>query len=167
MIQKLLSFINIVKKKLVITGIFLATFFTAMEAYAELIRPSYTIEPYQVVKIQLRSLKKNDDPKKDNGIEQTWEFAHPNNQKNTGPLGQFKKMIKGKSYVMLLNHLDHKVVELKSDDLTALFEVTVLDKNKVYYKFNWTVEKYIEEGSLKDCWLTTMVSAPMPLGSSI
>ena len=54
---------------------------------------------------------------------------------------------------MLLNHLDHKVVEIKSDDLTALFEVTVLDKDKVYYKFKWAVEKYIKDGPLKDCWL--------------
>ena len=76
-------------------------------------------------------------------------------------------MIKGKSYEMLLNHLDHKVVEIKSDDLTALFEVTVLDQNKAYYKFSWQVEKYTNEGSLKDCWLTTFVSAPMPIGSSI
>ena len=58
-------------------------------------------------------------------------------------------------------------MERKSDDLTALFEVTVLDKDKVYYKFNWTVEKYTAEGPLKGCWLTTMVSAPTPLGSSI
>ena len=58
-------------------------------------------------------------------------------------------MIKGKSYGMLLNHLDHKVVEIKSTDLTALFEVTVLDKDKAYYKFNWTVEKYTAEGPLK------------------
>jgi hypothetical protein len=167
MIRKLLNFINIVKNQFVITGIFLVILFTAMEAHAELIRPNSTIEPYQVVKIQLRSLKQNDNPKKDNGIEQTWEFAHPNNQKNTGPLDRFKTMIKGKSYVMLLNHLDHKVVEIKSDDLTALFEVTVLDRDKVYYKFKWAVEKYIKEGPLKDCWLTTMVSAPMPLGSSV
>ena len=145
---------------------FLAIMFIAT-AKAELIKPNSGIEPYQVVKIQLRSLKKNDVPKKDNGIEQTWEFAHPNNQKNTGPLDRFKTMIKGKSYVMLLNHLDHKVVEIKSDDLTALFEVTVLDKDKVYYKFKWAVEKYIKDGPLKDCWLTTMVSSPMPLGSSI
>ena len=76
-------------------------------------------------------------------------------------------MIKGKSYEMLLNHLDNKVVEIKSSDLTALFEVTVLDKNKTYYKFNWQVEKYTEDGPLKGCWLTTVVSAPMSLGSSI
>jgi len=150
--------------------LFIILFFAVMfivTAKADLIKPNNGIEPYQVIKIQLRSLKQNDNPTKDNGIKQTWEFAHPNNQKNTGPLDRFKLMIKGKSYVMLLNHLDHKVVEIKSADLTALFEVTVLDKDKVYYKFNWTVEKYVKDGPLKDCWLTTMVSAPMPLGSSI
>ena len=150
--------------------LFIILFFAVMfivTAKADLIKPNNGIEPYQVIKIQLRSLKQNDNPTKDNGIKQTWEFAHPNNQKNTGPLDRFKLMIKGKSYVMLLNHLDHKVVEIKSADLTALFEVTVLDSDKVYYKFKWAVEKYIKEGPLKDCWLTTMVSAPMPLGSSI
>ena len=136
-------------------------------ASAELVKPNNGIEPSLVVEIQLRSLKQNDSPKKDNGIEQTWEFAHPNNQKNTGPLKQFKTMIKGKSYKMLLNHLDNKVVKIESSDLTALFEVTVLSKDKLYYKFNWQVEKYTKDGPLKDCWLTTIVSTPMSLGSSI
>ena len=147
--------------------VILITLFLTSPSFAELVKPNNGIEPYQVVKIQLRSLKQNDNPKKDNGIEQTWEFAHPNNQKNTGPLDRFKTMIKGKSYGMLLNHLDHKVVEIKLTDSTALFEVTVLDKDKTYYKFKWTVEKYTAEGPLNGCWLTTMVSAPMPLGSSI
>ena len=155
------------KQLLVIYKVILITLFTSSVSYAELVKPNNGIQPIQVVKIQLRSLKQNDKPKKDNGIKQTWEFAHPSNQKNTGPLDRFKTMIKGKSYVMLLNHLDHKVVEIKSSDLTALFEVTVLDKDKVYYKFNWTVEKYIKDGPLKDCWLTTMVSTPVSLGSSI
>ncbi len=145
---------------------FLAVMFIAT-AKADLIKPNNNIEPYQVVKIQLRSLKLNDKPTKDNGIEQTWEFAHPNNQKNTGPLDRFKLMIKGKSYMMLLNHLDHKVVEINLSDTVALYEVTVLDQNKVYYKFRWQVEKYTKEGSLKGCWLTTFVSAPISLGSSI
>ena len=90
----------------------LITLFFTSPSFAELVKPNNGIEPYQVVKIQLRSLKQNDNPKKDSGIEQTWEFAHPNNQKNTGHLYRFKTMIKGKSYVMLINHLDHKVVEL-------------------------------------------------------
>ena len=147
--------------------VILITLLNSSISYAELVKPNNGIEPFLVVQIQLRSLKQNDNPKKDNGIEQTWEFAHPSNRKNTGPLDRFKTMIKGKSYGMLLNHLDHKVVEIKTTDLTALFEVTVLDKDKAYYKFNWTVEKYTAEGPLKGCWLTTMVSAPRPLGSSI
>ena len=145
---------------------FLAAMFI-LNANAALIKPNNGIEPYQVVKIQLSSLKKNDSPTKDNGIEQTWEFAHPNNQKNTGPLDRFKTMIKGKSYEVLLNHLEHKVIEAKSSDSVTLFEVTVLSKNKTYYKFNWQVEKYTKEGPLNGCWLTTVVSTPVALGSSI
>mgnify|MGYP006169137335 FL=1 len=145
---------------------FLAIMFI-VTAKAELIKPNNIIEPYQVVKIQLRSLKQNDSPSKDIGIEQTWKFSHPDNQKNTGPLEKFKLMIKGKSYEMLLNHLDHKVVEVESADLSVLFEVTVLDQNKAYFKFNWQVEKYTKEGPLNGCWLTTIVSTPMPLGLSI
>ena len=167
MIKKENNFWKTSKLQHLIYRVILITLFTSSISHAELVKPNNGIEPFLVVKIQLRSLKQNDMPKKDNGIEQTWEFAHPNNQKNTGPLNRFKTMIKGKSYEMLLNHLDHKVVEIKLTDSTALFEVTVLDKDKTYYKFKWTVEKYTAEGPLKGCWLTTMVSAPMPLGSSI
>ena len=39
---------------------------------------------------------KNDENFKDSGIEQTWNFAHPENKKNTGPLPNFKMMIKGR-----------------------------------------------------------------------
>ena len=167
MIKKEKNFWKTSRLLLVIYKVILITLFATSISYAELVKPNNGIEPFLVVQIQLRGLKQNDNPKKDNGIEQTWEFAHPNNRKNTGPLDRFKKMIKGKSYGMLLDHLDHKVVEVKSTDLTALFEVTVLDKDKIYYKFNWTVEKYTAEGPLKGCWLTTMVSTPIPLGSSI
>jgi len=144
----------------------LALFFIAT-AKADLIKPNNSIEPYQVLKIQLSSLQKNDDPYKNSGILQTWEFAHPNNQKNTGPLNRFIKMLKGDSYKMLLNHTIHKIIEVKLTNSVASYEVTILDKNKSYYRFNWKVEKYIKDGILKDCWLTTMVSAPMPLGSLI
>jgi len=166
-IKKENNFWKTSKVRLLIYKLILVILFTTSASYAELVKPNNGIEPFQVVKIQLRSLKQNDNPKKDNGIEQTWEFAHPNNKKNTGPLERFKVMIKGKSYGVLLNHLDHTVMEINSSDSKAFFEVTVLDKNKAYYKFNWTVEKYTAEGPLKGCWLTTMVSPPKPLGSLI
>ena len=134
---------------------------------AEILKPSSDINPREVVKIQLTGLQKNDLNFKDSGIEQTWNFAHPNNKKVTGPLGNFKRMLKGNSYEMMINHLSHTITQLGSSDKWAQFEVVILDKNKIYHKFNWQVEKYTEDGELKDCWLTTMVSNPIPLGSSI
>ena len=134
---------------------------------AELIKPKSSIVPSDVVKIQLTALQKNDLDYKDSGIEQTWIFAHPNNKKVTGPLNNFKRMIKGDSYQMMINHLSHTITQLGSSDIWAQFDVVILDKDKIYHKFNWQVEKYTIEGMLKDCWLTTMVSNPIPLGSSI
>ena len=134
---------------------------------ADLRIPNKSILPKEVIKIQLFGLMNNDKKFKDSGIEQTWNFAHPNNKKVTGPLDNFKKMIKGDTYQMMLNHLSHTITQLGSGDNWAQFEVVILDKNKIYHKFNWQVEKYVGDGELKDCWLTTMVSSPIPLGSSI
>ena len=134
---------------------------------ADLQAPNNLIMPNEVIKIQLVGLMNNDKNFKDSGIEQTWNFAHPENKKYTGPLPHFKMMIKGKSYQMLLNHLSHTITEVGRGDKWAQFEVIILDKEKIYHKFNWQVEKYTEEGPLKDCWLTTMVSSPISLGSSI
>ena len=134
---------------------------------ADLLKPNSKIEPSEVVKIQLIGLQKNDLSYKDSGIEQTWNFAHPNNKKVTGPLGNFKRMIKGDAYQMMINHLSHTVTQLGIEENWAQFEVVILDKNKIYHKFNWQVERYTLDGALKDCWLTTMVSNPIPLGSSI
>ena len=134
---------------------------------ADLLIPNNSISPVEVVKIQLVALMDNDNEFEDSGIEQTWNFAHPNNKKNTGPLPNFKMMIKGNSYQMLLNHLSHTITELGSSENWAQFEVIILDKEKIYHKFNWQVEKFTMEGPLQDCWLTTVVSSPIPLGSSI
>ena len=155
-------------KKLHLTfSVIIIFLFNSSILKAELQAPNNLIMPNEVIKIQLVGLMNNDKNYKDSGIEQTWNFAHPENKKYTGPLPHFKMMIKGKSYQMLLNHLSHTITEVGRSDKWAQFEVIILDKEKIYHKFNWQVEKYTEEGPLKDCWLTTMVSSPISLGSSI
>ena len=134
---------------------------------AEIIKPNSSIDPSQVIMIQLTALMKNDLPYKDRGISQTWEFAHPNNQKSTGPLERFKNMMKTDSYSMLLDHSSHEILEVFMSNTVATYEVTVLDKEKKYYKFKWQVEKYKGESPLNDCWLTTAVSQPISVGSSV
>ena len=155
------------KKQLIVFKFLLIFFSSSTILNADLIKPRSDIDPDQVIKIQLKGLQVNDLNYKDSGIEQTWNFAHPNNKKVTGPLPNFKKMIKGKSYEMMIDHISHTIKQLGKGDKWAQFEVIILDKDKIYHKFNWQVEKYTEEGPLKDCWLTTMVSSPISLGSSI
>ena len=146
---------------------FLITFIYFNSSFADVLKPSVNIDPKQVVVIQLNALMKNDSPYKDRGIEQTWEFAHPNNQRMTGPLDRFKRMLKGVSYSMLIDHKENTVTEIYKSSTMATYEVVVLDKDKQYFKFKWKVEKSNKEGNLLDCWLTTAVSQPIPMGSSI
>jgi len=155
------------KKLPTIFSFFLIIFLSASISKADLLEPNINIGPYDVVKIQLTGLQNNDKLSDDFGIKQTWNFAHPNNKKYTGPLDKFTKMIKGDSYQMLIDHLEHTINPLGNSDKWAQYEVVILDKNKIYHKFSWQVEKYEGEGPLNDCWLTTMVSNPIPLGSSI
>ena len=161
------NFLKTLKRPQIIFKTLLIYLLSLTISQADLIKPNSNIEPYQVVEIQLKSLQKNNSPTIDNGIKQTWEFAHPSNRKSTGPLDRFKTMLKGKSYRILLDHLDHEIIQQNLANSVVLFEVRVLGEDKSYYKFKWQVAKYKKEGPLKDCWLTTMVSAPIPLGSSI
>ena len=155
-------------KKLHLTfSVVLISFLNISFLKADLLIPNNSILPAEVVKIQLVALMNNDKKFEDSGIEQTWNFAHPNNKENTGPLSNFKMMIKGNTYQMLLNHLSHTITELGSSEKWAQFEVIILDKDKIYHKFNWQVEKFSIEGPLEGCWLTTVVSSPVSLGSSI
>jgi hypothetical protein len=129
----MLKRLQIVFKALVIFSIIVSS------STAEILKPSSNIKPSEVVKIQLNGLQKNDLDFKDSGIEQTWNFAHPNNKKVTGPLPNFKRMIKGDSYQMMLDHLSHTITELGSSDNWAQFEVIILDKDMIYIKFNCQV----------------------------
>ena len=143
------------------------TLFSFQESSAELLKPNSELKPFDVVKIQLSALKNNNKPYENAGIEQTWEFAHPSNKNFTGPLSRFIKLLNEKGYNILLNHIEHKVVEVYKSEKKFIYEVTILDGEKNFFKYNWQIEKFLNEGSLNNCWLTTSVSLPVSLGSSI
>ena len=134
---------------------------------ADLIKPSSNLKPFDVLTIQLNSLKNNNNPYKDAGIEQTWEFAHPSNKRFTGPLSRFIKLLNEEGYNILLNHTEHKIIEIFKSEKKFIYEVTILDREKNFFKYNWQIEKFLNKGSLNNCWLTTLVSLPVSLGSSI
>ena len=134
---------------------------------ADLIKPSSNLKPFDVLTIQLNSLKNNNNPYKDAGIEQTWEFAHPINKTFTGPLEKFKQMIYSDSYKILISHENNKATILKESAKKFVYKVYVLSKDKKKYYYIWQVEKVLTEGKLKNCWMTSGVSDPIYLGATI
>ena len=125
------------------------------------------LKPLDVLMIQLNSLKNNNIPYKDAGIEQTWEFAHPINKAFTGPLERFKQMIYSDSYKILISHENVKTVILKESANKFLYKVYVLSKDKKKYYYIWQIEKVNQDGDFKDCWMTNRVSDPIYLGEII
>ena len=132
-----------------------------------LIKPNNLFKAADVLLIQLNSLKNNNIPYKDAGIEQTWEFAHPNNKAITGPLDKFKKMIYSENYKILISHRNSEIIILKETRDISVYKVIVLTKSKEKYFFIWQVEKILLEGDLKNCWMTTSVSNSKYIGEVI
>ena len=152
--------------KILLKLIFFFSLFTNISS-ADLIKPNTNLDPFEVLMIQLNSLKNNNKPYKDAGIEQTWEFAHPNNKEITGPLDKFKEMIYSENYKILISHENSEITILKENKDTSIFKVIVLTKNKEKYYYIWQIEKVLLEGNFKNCWMTTSVSNPKYIGEVI
>ncbi len=141
-------------------------FLISLNLNAEMIRPDPSISAKDVISIQLKALQINNSPFENAGIEQTWEFAHPNNRKFTGPLNNFIRMIKNPSYSMMIDHLEHNIIPVEEQETSSYYFVELIDLNGKKYGFEWTVEKVTENGEFKDCWMTVGVSRPMPLSQA-
>jgi len=160
-----------IKILLLISGILIAVSLASLRFYdnysPNLTKPNTSLKPFDVVSIQLNSLQRNNIPFKDAGIEQVWKFAHPNNKKITGPLENFKKMIYSKNYKMLIGHENSEITILSEDINKSVYKVYILSSDKKKYSYIWQVEKVKADGNLKNCWMTTNVSAPEFLGEII
>ena len=140
--------------------------FISKISYGELLKPSPLLKPEQVIAIQLKALNNNDNPYKNFGIKQTWEFAHPNNREFTGPLENFTKMMFSPSYKNMINHTKHKINLIQTSNKIAFFFIEIIDQNGAKLGFNWVVEKVLLKGDFYNCWMTTSVSPPMKYGES-
>tara|TARA_B100001564_G_C20392385_1_gene557307 strand:- start:149 stop:604 length:456 start_codon:yes stop_codon:yes gene_type:complete len=139
------------------------TFFST-NLNAKLIKPSETLGPYDVVKIQLQSLKNNDE--KDQGIMQTWLFAHPDNKKITGPYERFRIMIYGQQYRHLINHSSHKINLITNSPNTYVYRIEILSDDKKLFFYEWHVQKGTDD-NCNACWFTSAVSQPVDQGNTI
>ena len=147
--------------------VFIFVFFVFNTSKAELLKPTPSLLPKEVISIQLSALKNNNNPYENAGIKQTWEFAHPLNRKFTGPLSNFINMMYSNDYSIMLDHRQHNIILLKKDINISYFFIELFDIDGNKFGFNWTVEKVLIEGEFKDCSMTLSVSKPMSLAKSV
>ena len=154
------------KKAMELKKIFFTVLFCyfASVANAEMINPNQKLLPYDVIKIQLEALKNND--KEDNGIKQTWLFAHPKNKMITGPYERFRIMIYGQQYRHLINHSSHKIKLITNSPNTYVYRIEILSENKKLFIYEWHVQKGSDD-NCKKCWFTSAVSQPFDQGNTI
>ena len=146
--------------------IFFISLLINFSAFADLIKPSADIKSKEVISIQLKALMNNNSPYQDAGISQTWEFAHPQNRKYTGPLSNFIAMMKSDLYAPMLNHSSHNIIFVSENDKVGNYFVELTDKIGNKFGFTWTVRRVLIEGIFKNCWMTSSVSQPLPLAKS-
>ena len=134
--------------------------------YADTIQPTKNLSAYEVVKIQLNALMNNNESKQNDGIKQTWIFAHPENKKFTGPYERFEKMILSNQYKILLNHVSHKINLITDSKNKNIYSIELIAKNKIIYFYEWHLEIGSTE-NCNNCWFTTIVSPPINKGNTI
>lgn len=151
------------KMKFIIIALMMVIGLTGRVLAAELIQPDPAIEPKEVVSIQLSALQINDTPETDQGIRQTWAFAHPDNRAMTGPLKRFTGMIRNETYGVLLDHRQHTITAVNKARDWVQFEVLIEDSRGRALSFYWVVKK-VKGGEFADCWMTSAVSPPSLAG---
>ena len=148
-------------------AIIIFSLFFSFSVLANLIKPDPSIKPDEVISIQLKALKKNNSPYQDAGISQTWVFAHPQNRQITGPLSNFTLMMKSDLYALMLEHTNHNIIFVSTNNNIANYFVELTDKIGNKFGFTWTLKKVLTDGVYKNCWMTSGVSSPLPLAKSV
>ena len=76
-------------------------------------------------------------------------------------------MIYSENYQLLIGYENYEIIVLNESKNTFIYKVYILSKDKKKYYYIWKIEKVVEDGNLKNCWMTTQVSSPQFLGDII
>lgn len=124
------------------------------------LEPTPHMTPRQVLEIQLRALAANAEWGRDRGIALTFRFASPGNQRQTGPLPRFARMVKGRVYGPLVDHREARIGPTQLVDGRALIPVDITAADGTQHPYAWVLGRQTS-GAHRDCWLTDAV---VPLG---
>ncbi len=118
--------------------------------------PDPSLSPQDVVSIQIEALQNNDIPYEDRGIEVTFNFASPANQRMTGPLERFKEMVRNPVYGPMINHRDAKCENLVVEGEFARIDVVLNSKEGEYLGYRFILSRQ-HGNEYEGSWMTDAV----------
>ncbi len=118
--------------------------------------PDPSLSPQDVVSIQIEALRNNDVPYEDRGIEVTFNFASPANQRMTGPLERFKVMVRSPIYGPMIDHRTAKYENLMIEGEIAQIDVILTSKDGEYLGYRFILSR--QHGNrYEGSWMTDAV----------
>lgn len=122
----------------------------------ELPQPQPDLKPEEVVKIVVNALANNDLPRPNAGIETTFNFASPENKRNTGPLSKFSQMVRNDRFAVMLDHSssDFSEVVLHGDSAMQLVRITSHEGAHTVFAFRLSLQ---QDGPFQGMWMTDAV----------
>ncbi len=118
--------------------------------------PHPSLSPQDVVSIQIEALQNNDIPYEDRGIEVTFNFASPANQRMTGPLERFKEMVRNPVYGPMINHRNAKYENLMVEGEFARIDVILNSKEGEYLGYRSILSRQ-HGNEYEGSWMTDAV----------
>lgn len=125
----------------------------APEEGRNLVWPSKTLTPKQVVEVQMNALAdyRNDR----SAIRQVFAFASPANKAVTGPVERFEQMIRGEAYSPMISSDHWMAGKAVSRDGQATVLVTTIDADDSVSLYRFYLSK--QTTPYEGCWMTDRV----------
>jgi hypothetical protein len=113
--------------------------------------PQPGLDPPQVVEAMLAALKKNNDQ----GIAELYKFSSPGNREKTGPLSNFRSMIR-EGFPDLLGYREARVGPPLIDGDRAMLPVEVVGSDAQTHRYIFLMSRQ-DGGDCKGCWMADAV----------
>jgi hypothetical protein len=125
-------------------------------------KPDPSLDPNDVVQIQLEAFRNNDTPEPNSGIRRAFAFASPENREFTGPVDEFIDLLHDPRYRDLLNFQDVEYGPVDSVEDTAVQPVMVVNQAGDPVVSMFALSRQTEP-PYEDCWMTDGVMRMSPL----
>ena len=113
--------------------------------------PHPGLDPPQVVQAMLAAMKKNTDQ----GIAELYKFSSPGNRQKTGPLENFRAMIR-EGFPDMLGHREARTGPPLIDGDRAMMPVEVVGSDSQTHRYIFLLSRQ-DGGDCKGCWMADAV----------